>query len=107
MKSTTIFIFTLALVSFLISMPTVETWNKFTSCRGYRLRKGNINPSMIPSNRHEGEKVNLLELQTTESSDEDNPTFEGISNHLRSKNSNRKPKKVKLNVDVNINLGKH
>ena len=65
------------------------------------------NPLMIPTNRPVVEKDNVLEPQTAERTDEDEALLEERTNYLRSKNSNRNPKKVKLNVDVNINLGKH
>ena len=64
------------------------------------------NPLMIPTNRPVVEKDNVLEPQTAERTDEDEALLEERTNYLRSKNSNRNPKKVKLNVDVNINLGK-
>ena len=71
------------------------------------MRKGSINPRMIPSNWHVGEKMNLQEPQKAERIDEDDAIPEGRTNDLTSKESARKSKKVKLNVDVNINLGKH
>ena len=62
---------------------------------------------MIPSKWDVGEKENLLEPQTAERIGQNDAVPEGRTNYLRSKNSNRNSKKVKLNVDVNINLGKH
>ena len=87
-------------------MPTEGSWGSIL-CIFARSGKGRNNPSMIPSNLQVGEKENLQEPQTSERTDQDDATFEGRSNYQRSKNSNRNPKKVKLNVDVNINLGKH
>ena len=87
-------------------MPTVEMYGmRIWACIYHRSRKGidhnDNNPRMIPSDWHEGEKENLLELQATKRSDVDNAIFEERYNYLRSKNSNRIPKKEKMNVDVN------
>ena len=106
MKTTTIFIFTLALFLFLISIPTVKSARGSRTCIVGRVKKGMNNPLMIPTNRPVVEKDNVLEPQTAEMIDEDEALLEERTNFLRSKNSNRNPKKVKLNVDVNINLRK-
>ena len=107
MNSTTIFIFTLALFSLLISMPTVESFGSSQPCFIQRFKKGKTNPRLIPSNGHVEEKENYGPPPKAKSIDEDDAIPEGKTNDLRSKDSARKSKKVKLNVDVNINLGKH
>ena len=72
-----------------------------------RFRKGKTNPRLIPSNGHVEEKENYGPPPKAKGIDEDDAIPEGRTNDLRSKDSARKSKKVKLNVDVNINLGKH
>ena len=87
-------------------MPTVKSFGSHSPCFIGRLKQGR-NIGMIPSNWHVAEKENPQEPQKTKRVDEDHAIPEGRTIDLRPKDSNRKSKKVKLNVDVNINLGKH